>query len=422
MKNRILRAASISVILVMILALTLVASAYTVTVPDDWKTDETAASYVSQYTDTDDSHLVVAAGGGSISTVDTDDTVMNSIFKEITYELMPSMKLYATEYTDLISGEITTTYSYYPVEIGHQGYTDDTVQWVATSESQLYEDGDYMLSEEGEQYADEWYPMTTLIPPVYIRKVSGIKSGELTLQALGWSCGLSDGQLMPEAMYLLQNAYIEVANYDSVAGTFTKMEQVPVSDENGVFTVNFACYDYLVIVGAGLLQAYAEGPAVYSTNYAPDQLLTRDVPIATAGELEVLIPPIDILPEDATVITNYVWSGEAYDAVKSAIKKASRGVKEYRVITMDLIGADGTILHELTGDVIGSFIPPTEMQLPTGYHYQVYRLEDDGVTLTMCATTLRDGRVYFMTNHFSVYVLAINPDSGTVISPDTGEP
>lgn len=79
--------------------------------------------------------------------------------------------------------------------------------------------------------------------------------------------------------------------------------------------------------------------------------------------------------------------------------------------------ASNTQIHQLNGYIQVSTPVPSNINVNSGKTITVYRLEDDG-SLTRCQTTVENGVITFITNHFSTYIIV---EEDAVYPPKTGD-
>lgn len=164
------------------------------------------------------------------------------------------------------------------------------------------------------------------------------------------------------------------------------------------------------------------------------QSATIDIPVTVApkintitatGDSNVTISGSDeYLPDGAKFDIAVIKKGNVFDTVKNLIKKAIASVKNWAVYEMNLKDANGTEIHQLNGYVQVVMPIPTGLSVSDKQTLCVYRV--DGDKMIACETTVKDGKVYFNTNHFSTYVVAEVPVTAAdttqqTTSPKTGE-
>lgn len=110
-----------------------------------------------------------------------------------------------------------------------------------------------------------------------------------------------------------------------------------------------------------------------------------------------------MLPEGTQLrVDKCAEDSATYQAAAVAVKKAVKNVGQFAVFDIDLLNNKGVEIHEVGGYV--SVTIPIPEGFSNGKNLTVYRLEDNG-TLTKCETSVKDGKVTFLTNHFSTYIL-----------------
>ena len=124
--------------------------------------------------------------------------------------------------------------------------------------------------------------------------------------------------------------------------------------------------------------------------------------------------PNGVLPEGVGIapVTN-ITSGTVYDNAAAAAKAKIRGLGAFAVLDISLTDAS---IHELSGYVEVTIPVPGNLTVGNGKTIAVYRLEEDGTTLTRCESSVANGMITFKTNHFSTYIVANVP-----ASPKMGE-
>jgi LPXTG-motif cell wall-anchored protein len=134
-----------------------------------------------------------------------------------------------------------------------------------------------------------------------------------------------------------------------------------------------------------------------------------------------------VLPQGTTVSSATLTSGDVYEKAAATVKEKISGLGQFAVMEINLTDASKAQIHELSGYVQVSIPVPSNINVNSGKAIVVYRLEDDG-SLTRCQTTVENGVITFLTNHFSTYIVAeedasANTDNGqdAVTSPKTGD-
>lgn len=147
--------------------------------------------------------------------------------------------------------------------------------------------------------------------------------------------------------------------------------------------------------------------------------------ITATGDSNVTISGSDeYLPDGAKFDIAVIKNGNVFDTVKNLIKKAIASVKNWAVYEMNLKDVNGAEIHQLNGYVQVVMPIPTGLSVSDKQTLCVYRV--DGDKMIACETTVKDGKVYFNTNHFSTYVVAEVPITAAdttqpTTSPKTGE-
>ena len=124
--------------------------------------------------------------------------------------------------------------------------------------------------------------------------------------------------------------------------------------------------------------------------------------------------PNGVLPEGVGIApVTSITSGTVYDNAAAAAKAKIRGLSAFAVLDIKLTDAS---IHELNGYVEVTIQVPGNLTVGDGKTIAVYRLEEDGTTLTRCESSVANGMITFTTNHFSTYIVANVP-----ASPKMGE-
>lgn len=126
----------------------------------------------------------------------------------------------------------------------------------------------------------------------------------------------------------------------------------------------------------------------------------------------------DVLPTGAKIFVSHVTTGQVAENVRAVVANKLRGVADYKVYEIDLFDNAGNKIRQLDGYVSVTLPIPADLSIGEGQTLVVYRMEDDG-SLTRLSTTVADGKVTFITNHFSTYIFAVQNTSA--IAPTTGD-
>ncbi len=131
-----------------------------------------------------------------------------------------------------------------------------------------------------------------------------------------------------------------------------------------------------------------------------------------------LVGSENTIPAGADFIITHMGAGTVnYAKAAATVTEHLNGNSGFVVYEMTLLNATGAYIHQLN-DYVSVTIPmPAGLTIGAGQQLTVYRLEDDG-TLTKCDTTVADGKVTFMTNHFSTYLFVAEAAN---TSPDTSD-
>lgn len=154
-------------------------------------------------------------------------------------------------------------------------------------------------------------------------------------------------------------------------------------------------------------------------NTTPATETTKQIIISATGEANVSLSGTDaVLAKDNTLKVAKIDNKTTLNSVKSLISKTvSAFTGNYAVYEFDLLDAAGTSIHELNGNVQITMPIPENLKT-SGKTLQVYRV--DGDQLVKCQTTVNEGNISFITNHFSTYVI-VEEDAQSLSSPKTGE-
>ncbi len=124
---------------------------------------------------------------------------------------------------------------------------------------------------------------------------------------------------------------------------------------------------------------------------------------------------VALIPEGARfMVERCSKDSTEYKAAETAIAAALNNIEQFSVFNIDLETAEGVEIHEVGGYI--SVTMPVPEGFVSGKNLTVYRLEEDG-TLTKCETTVENGKITFLTNHFSTYIVA----ESDVTSVDTSD-
>lgn len=126
----------------------------------------------------------------------------------------------------------------------------------------------------------------------------------------------------------------------------------------------------------------------------------------------------EVLPTGAKIFVSHVTTGSIVENVKNVVQKKLAGVADYEVYEIDLIDSSGVKIEQLAGNVSVTLPIPAGLSIGEGQKLVVYRLESDG-SLTRLETTVANGKVTFITDHFSTYIFAVQNTSA--IAPTTGD-
>ena len=120
------------------------------------------------------------------------------------------------------------------------------------------------------------------------------------------------------------------------------------------------------------------------------------------------------IPENTTIEIGKVIVGNIYNNVKEAIKDVVSNVNnDIRVFEINLLNAADKKIP-LNGNVT------ITTDIPAGFNplkIEVYRLGDDGKSKIKVESKAENGKVTFVTNHFSTYIIAQTAGQGQIVVP-----
>ena len=218
---------------------------------------------------------------------------------------------------------------------------------------------------------------------------------------LGWTIG-SEGKNYVKGIAKDQTGAITlVANWSKVDAQIPSMPenpsvpetpstpQKPSAPENNNSTNN--AVQETVTVNNQAQEIYSQGDKTYRKLSRKDK----------AGY--ELIGETALLPDGTQFkVDECTKDSASYRAAAAAVQKAWKNAGKFAVYDINLLDSRGMEIHEVGGYV--SVTLPVPAEFASSRPLTVYRLEEDG-TLTKCETTVKDGKVTFLTNHFSTYVL-----------------
>ena len=121
------------------------------------------------------------------------------------------------------------------------------------------------------------------------------------------------------------------------------------------------------------------------------------------------------IPENTTIEIGKVLVGNIYDNVKEAIKDVVSNVEnDIRVFEINLLDTTGKKIPlngnvTITTDIPADFNPLNNIE--------VYRLSDDGKSKIKVESKAENGKVTFVTSHFSTYIIAQTAGKGQIVVP-----
>ncbi len=161
---------------------------------------------------------------------------------------------------------------------------------------------------------------------------------------------------------------------------------------------------------------------------------TEQRKINTKTNTGYVVPDVTVEGKSTAIPTGAVFDCRTYEKtspnyaiVQTAIQASSneelKKADKVEAIEFNLSESNGTAIHQL-GDYVQVSYPlsyyynDNAATVPAGKQIVVYRVEDDG-TLTRCETSISNGMITFLTNHFSTYIIA--EEAIVTTSPKTGE-
>lgn len=141
------------------------------------------------------------------------------------------------------------------------------------------------------------------------------------------------------------------------------------------------------------------------------------IKISTNGSGIELLADVTLVPSGATIEMQPIGvASEVYNKAMEAINAQLSNRGNFAVCEINLKTANNVQMHALNGYVSVTLPVPDGLTTADGRRLMVYRLEEDG-TLTRCETTVENGNVTFVTNHFSTYIF-VEEAVGTVNTSD----
>lgn len=135
------------------------------------------------------------------------------------------------------------------------------------------------------------------------------------------------------------------------------------------------------------------------------------------GSLEI-VGDSGVLAQGTKIKAMLLSSGDEFERAGQAVSSRLSGVSAYKVYDISMMTSAGLEIHELNGYVSVTLPAPEGLTIGDGKSVMVYRLEEDG-TFTRCDTAIAEGKITFLTDHFSTYVFAeYSVASG---APDTSD-
>lgn len=141
--------------------------------------------------------------------------------------------------------------------------------------------------------------------------------------------------------------------------------------------------------------------------------------VSVGNEAIRILGDAAVVPGDAVFTSSKLTDGSAYRAAAKLVQELVQEFQAFRVFDFSLTAADGAAIHELGSYVQVRMPVPDGMELADGMKYQVYRVEGDA--LLPCETSVKDGSIVFLTNHFSTYVLTVEKDAAQGLSASGGQ-
>ena len=142
-----------------------------------------------------------------------------------------------------------------------------------------------------------------------------------------------------------------------------------------------------------------------TTNTTEDSKKSKE--IVSENDSKIVLGDVNgILPASAKLSTEKVSDEKVINKVTSLVKDKINGVKDVVVYELDL--TDGsTQLHQLDGKVQITMDMPFDIS--DNETIKVFRI--DGDKLIPCASSIKDGRLVFETDHFSTYAFVKTADT-----------
>ena len=208
------------------------------------------------------------------------------------------------------------------------------------------------------------------------------------------------------------------------------------SVEDGSFTVNMGRNNTLIVKENDRIEPEETGVAPVSkpVEKSNDGTAKAEVKVDDKQELAVEKDDLDdaakkcaeeeytfnieskAIPDNTTIEIGKVLAGNIYDNVKAAIESVVLDVKkDIRVFEINLLNTSG---NKIQPDNNGNVTITTN--IPDGFDplkIEVYRLSDDGKDKIKVSAKAENGKVTFVTNHFSTYIIAQTAAQGQIIVP-----
>ena len=119
----------------------------------------------------------------------------------------------------------------------------------------------------------------------------------------------------------------------------------------------------------------------------------------------------NVLPDGVVIRPIELKEGNEYTESKTLVESKLENVENLAIYDITLVGADGILIEELDNKIKVTLDLPFEFE--EGNTIATFRVEDE--KLIECETTVSNGKLSFLTNHFSTYVfveLKAVPDTG----------
>ncbi|MBQ2902241.1 MAG: hypothetical protein IJE49_10385 [Agathobacter sp.] len=137
-----------------------------------------------------------------------------------------------------------------------------------------------------------------------------------------------------------------------------------------------------------------------------------------SGEADTSAEIVDennVLPDGVVIRPIELKEGNEYTESKKLVESKIENVENLAIYDITLVGTDGVLIEELNNKIKVTLDLPFE--LTEGNEIVTFRVEDE--KLIECETTVSNGKLTFLTNHFSTYVFVER--STSIAVPPTGD-